>query len=63
MVKGIRPIEEIREIQLERLIKGKSKIYSSKEAANEMADYAISKGVNVEIENYSYLYTVKVLQS
>jgi hypothetical protein len=28
-----------------------------------MADYAISKGVNVEIENYSYLYTVKVLQS
>jgi adenine C2-methylase RlmN of 23S rRNA A2503 and tRNA A37 len=61
MVKGIRPIEEIREIQLQRLIKSKIKIYTSKGSAQVTADYAMSKGVNVEIENYSFLYTVKVL--
>jgi hypothetical protein len=61
VVKGIRPIEEIREIQFQRLIKSKSKVFTSQGSAQIMADYAKSKGVKVKIENYSFLYTITVL--
>jgi hypothetical protein len=59
-LKGIRPIEEIRELQLQRLVKNKSRTYTVESHAQEMIDLAKSKGIELQMTKYSFLYMVEV---
>ena len=54
--------EEIREKQLNRLLKHGGRAYTVEEHAEEMIQYAKSKGIDLVMSQYSFLYTVKLQQ-